>query len=221
MTWIQTSSGRALDLINPSPDDIDFVNDIADPLARISRYNGHINSGPFSVAQHCVIGADYLYRTTHRPELGAAFLLHDAHEAYIGDITTPVQDAIGDILGTIYAGSTNDPLSQDFGKKLFAKSVAEIKRRMDVAIHNAAGMQFPMPDSIQKVIKETDIRMLITERRHLMGPAPRSWGSFEKYDPLPLRGKISVWPWAKAADEYRRALARFIPQIFNGARGAA
>jgi hypothetical protein len=78
MPWIQTAQGCAYPLLGPSPSDIDW-RAIAEALSKICRFNGHTTHF-YSVAQHCALVADML-----APDLRLHGLLHDAHEAFIGD----------------------------------------------------------------------------------------------------------------------------------------
>lgn len=79
-----TITGKFIDLDCMVMDDIEIV-DIAHSLSRINRYNGHTIK-PYSVAEHSCIMFDHMDLT-----LKKAALLHDAHEAYIGDIVKPVK----------------------------------------------------------------------------------------------------------------------------------
>lgn len=90
-------SGRRLDLLNPSPDDID-ITDIARGLARVARWNGQTSGAhAFSVAQHAlVVEAIVTDRaTSHDNDRALAALLHDAPEYVIGDLISPFKAAIG------------------------------------------------------------------------------------------------------------------------------
>ncbi len=82
--WIQTYTGKKFDLDNLNPDDIDII-DIAHALSNICRFNGHCNTF-YSVAQHCIEVSK-----TVIPEYKLQALLHDAAEAYIGDLTSPLR----------------------------------------------------------------------------------------------------------------------------------
>lgn len=77
-------SGCQVDILNLRPSDID-LRDIAHSLSRICRFNGHSPSH-WSVAEHCLQVADYVAQTGY-PELRLEALLHDAAEAYLGDMT--------------------------------------------------------------------------------------------------------------------------------------
>lgn len=95
--WQRMLSGRRLDLLDPSPLDIE-IEDIAHGLARVARWNGQtLGEHAFSVAQHCVIVEDLV--ASLRPGLGPAerltALLHDAPEYVIGDMISPFKAALG------------------------------------------------------------------------------------------------------------------------------
>lgn len=88
---IQTSSGKLVPIMNPSPDDID-LEDIVHSLPKQCRFNGHCNAF-YSVAEHCVRGHD-LAMEWYGPDIAREFLLHDATEAYVGDCIRPVKRLI-------------------------------------------------------------------------------------------------------------------------------
>jgi uncharacterized protein len=95
--WQRMLSGRRLDLLDPSPLDIE-IEDIAHGLARVARWNGQTSgSHAFSVAQHCVlVEAIFAHRRkgAMKPER-LACLLHDAAEYVIGDMISPFKAALG------------------------------------------------------------------------------------------------------------------------------
>ena len=95
--WQRMLSGRRLDLLAPSPDDI-AIEDIAHGLARVARWNGQTTGDhAFSVAQHSLIVADVvaaLNPSFSNRDLLAA-LLHDAPEYVVGDLISPFKAAIG------------------------------------------------------------------------------------------------------------------------------
>jgi 5'-deoxynucleotidase YfbR-like HD superfamily hydrolase len=95
--WQRMLSGRRLDLLDPSPLDVE-IEDIAHGLARVARWNGQTKGEhAFSVAQHCVlverIASDLNPGLTRAARLTA--LLHDAPEYVIGDLISPFKVAIG------------------------------------------------------------------------------------------------------------------------------
>jgi len=95
--WQRMLSGRRLDLLDPSPLDIE-IEDIAHGLARVARWNGQTKGAhAFSVAQHCVLVERLVVEL--RPQLGRearlAALLHDAPEYVIGDLISPFKAAVG------------------------------------------------------------------------------------------------------------------------------
>jgi 5'-deoxynucleotidase YfbR-like HD superfamily hydrolase len=95
--WQRMLSGRRLDLIDPSPLDVE-ISDIAHGLARVARWNGQ-TKGPeiFSVAQHSLL-VEALFAAGEAPssrEARLAALLHDAPEYVIGDMISPFKAAVG------------------------------------------------------------------------------------------------------------------------------
>jgi hypothetical protein len=90
-------SGRRLDLLDPSPLDIE-IEDIAHGLARVARWNGQTQGEcAFSVAQHCVLVERFVHelRPKGAKALRLAALLHDAAEYVIGDLISPFKTAVG------------------------------------------------------------------------------------------------------------------------------
>ena len=96
--WQRMLSGRRLDLLDPSPLDIE-IEDIAHGLARVARWNGQTKGDhAFSVAQHCVVGGSHLcphQSCGHDRATGWWRLLHDAPEYVVGDMISPFKAALG------------------------------------------------------------------------------------------------------------------------------
>ena len=136
MTFIQTHTGKLMDLANPKVEDID-IEDIAQSLSMLARFNGHIKYF-YTVAEHSIWVADRLM-----PEIAIYGLLHDAHEAYIGDITTPVAELIG------------------------KEKVTEYKNKIQNVIHEAFGLKSPCV-YVNQIVKNQDINALFVEKRDLM-----------------------------------------------------
>ena len=89
MATLETVSGRKIDVSNPNPADI-VIEDIAWALSRMPRFSGHsIPYVPYSVAQHCIQVAEDLKE--YGPGIQLLGLLHDAAEAYINDLPSPVK----------------------------------------------------------------------------------------------------------------------------------
>lgn len=103
--WIQTHKGIHFDLADPQPEMID-IEDIAYALARIIRFNGH--GALYSVAQHSVV-------VSFRVPFDLAFegLMHDAHEAYMGDVSAPLKRFLPGL--QIYEAFLASRVRQKFG----------------------------------------------------------------------------------------------------------
>jgi uncharacterized protein len=95
--WQRMLSGRRLDLLDPSPLDIE-IEDIAHGLARVARWNGQTRGDhAFSVAQHCVLVEAVFHHCNKRANRTSRLvaLLHDAPEYVIGDMISPFKAALG------------------------------------------------------------------------------------------------------------------------------
>ena len=194
--WKQTYSGRAFPMTGFSALDIDLCGDVAESLARICRFGGHVPGNPYSVAQHCVIGAGAIIDETRDADLAAHFLLHDAHEAYFGDMTAPVAKWLAEIEIDLFG-------SAERARTL----IATAKARLDGAIWRAAGLPPPSP-KMREEIALYDLRMLATEKRQLLAASPMSWGDeIEDAEPIPMRGRIKAWPVAKSVEMFRKCLS--------------
>ncbi|RWN11787.1 hypothetical protein [Mesorhizobium sp.] len=198
--WKQTYSGRAFPMTGFTALDIDLYRDVAEGLARVCRFGGHVPGNPYSVAQHCVIGADAALEETRDANIAAYVLLHDAHEFVFGDMTTPVAKWLTVIERELFGSS-----------EVVRTLIATAKARLDSAIWRAAGLP-PPGKNYRAAVDDFDVRLLATEQRQLLMPAPKSWGkAVDKAKPLRLRGRLSSWPVAKAAEEYRARLDQLCP----------
>ena len=94
--WQRMLSGRRLDLLDPSPLDVE-LSDIAHGLARVARWNGQTSGDhAFSVAQHCLV-VEFIFRHFNEATPGDCLmaLLHDAPEYVIGDMISPFKSVVG------------------------------------------------------------------------------------------------------------------------------
>lgn len=126
-------SGRRLDLLDPTPVDIE-IEDIAHGLAFVARWNGQtIGDWPYSVAEHSLLVEEIFSRLN--PGISArwqlAALLHDAPEYVIGDMISPVKAAVGAAYGAL-------------------------DERLTAAIHLRFGLPAQLPVAIKKEIKRAD-----------------------------------------------------------------
>ncbi len=129
--WQRMLSGRRLDLLDPSPLDIE-IEDIAHGLSRQARWNGQTRGEwAFSVAQHCVVVEQILAHL--RPSVSTAWrlsaLLHDAPEYVIGDLISPFKAAVGLDYRT-FEGRLMEAIRVRFGlpPRLSAEAKSLIKR---------------------------------------------------------------------------------------------
>ncbi len=103
--WQRMLSGRRLDLLDPSPLDVEIA-DIAHGLARVARWNGQTRGDhAFSVAQHCLVVEEIFRRCNEAASADALqmTLLHDAPEYVIGDMISPFKSVVGGGYKTVEA----------------------------------------------------------------------------------------------------------------------
>ena len=137
--WQRMLSGRRLDLIDPSPLDVE-IGDIAHGLARVARWNGQ-TKGPeiFSVAQHSLlVEALFAARDVASPRARLAALLHDAPEYVIGDMISPFKAAVGGDYKLVEARLKRAVLIR-FG--LTAEPSEDLERRIKVADRASAYLE--------------------------------------------------------------------------------
>jgi len=90
MVQMQTFTGKIVDLQSPTPDVVD-IEDVAHALSMICRYGGHCDEF-YSVAEHSVVLEEFAARIS--PKESLFFLLHDAAEAYLGDVVSPLKKVL-------------------------------------------------------------------------------------------------------------------------------
>jgi uncharacterized protein len=130
--WQRMLSGRRLDLLDPTPVDIEII-DIAHGLAFVARWNGQTRGDwPYSVAEHSLLVEQIFGRIgDFPPKWQLAALLHDAPEYVIGDMISPVKAAVGPGYG-------------------------DLDLRLTAAVHLRFGLPASLPPLIKKAIKAAD-----------------------------------------------------------------
>jgi hypothetical protein len=199
--WLPLASGRALTLGRViEPGTLDIRRDIAIPLGNTGRFANQLPSGMlYSVAQHCCIGADFLWGQTQDDALAMAFLIHDGHEGPLGDQTSPFLAALQQALDETRAG-----LGDVSGPRL---SIHRLRRQLaepiDRYLHAEAGLPWPLPPALRDRVHYVDLQLLLAERDHLLGPQPRAWDEkLRPIKPLALKQRIKVMSPAKAAEAW-------------------
>ncbi len=184
--WQRMLSGRRLDLLNPSPLDIE-IEDIAHGLARVARWNGQTKGAhAFSVAQHSVlverITAELSPRLTREARLMA--LLHDAPEYVIGDLISPFKAAVG----IDY---------KDFELKLLT------------AIHLRFGLPARAPENLTTLYKTADRYAAYFEATQLAGFEAKEAKRFFGTPPQALRApRLTPLAVAEAQDQFLERFRR-------------
>lgn len=185
--WQRMLSGRRLDLLDPSPLDVE-IEDIAHGLARVARWNGQTKGAHiYSVAQHCLLvetlARARVPRLDRRRRL--VVLLHDAPEYVIGDMISPFKAVIGD-------------------------SYKAVEKRLLTAIHLRFGLPASSPPEVGALIKAADRAAAFLEATRLAGfdtaEARRFFGRPPAFSAAIERDYLTPWP-AEAAQA--RYLERF------------
>ena len=151
--WFQTYSGKKFYVLDPRPEDI-CIEDIAHSLSMLCRFNGHCEEF-YSVAQHSVFVSEIVDSMVapafSPPEARLCALLHDAAEAYLGDMIRPLKRSLG----------------------------PEFKRaeeRVQTAIHQALMPRLAeAPELLMHEIKRADEVALATEKRDMVKEGEGTW----------------------------------------------
>jgi len=177
--WQRMLSGRRLDLLDPSPLDIE-IEDVAHGLARVARWNGQtIGEHAFSVAQHSVVVEEILahVKPDIEPRWRLAALLHDASEYVIGDMISPFKAALGVDYRTF-------------------------EDRLEGAIHIRFGLPAKVPPAIKRLIKQADRACAFYEASQLAGFSRGEALELFGAPPSGYSLVVEPWPAAIAQDRY-------------------
>lgn len=179
--WIETWTGRQIFFDELSSADV-VLADIAHALAMTNRYNGH-TLFPYSVAQHSVLIAEWVFAKTSDPWAALDALLHDATEAYLGDITRPLKQVMW-LYGMLEA-------------------------TLDTRIRQVFLPAGALPSS-PSIVKQADKRILLDERAVLQPYSKNMWG-VDSLEPLGVT--IAEWTAEQAELKYLAAWEAFTTMI--------
>lgn len=178
---VYTYTGRLVDVLDPSPADI-ALEDIAHALACTCRFNGHC-SGFYSVAQHSILVAQIC---------GDRWgLLHDAAEAYLGDVIRPLKT----------------------GLMLSTGHWIERWQEMEDRLLDAIAKRFRATRPDPAVLQRADDQALATEIRDLINPRAEAMAGERSRLPEPLAEQILPWIPYRAEIELRQALREAYPEV--------
>ena len=177
--WQRMLSGRRLDLLDPSPLDIE-IEDIAHGLARVARWNGQtIGVHAFSVAQHSLLVEEICRHLA--PDWGKGFrlmaLLHDAPEYVIGDMISPFKAALG------------------LDYKAF-------EAKLEAAIHLRFGLPAHPPAPVKGVIKRADRISAYFEAMQLAGFEEKEARRFFGAPPRDMKLKLAPTPTGEVQEAF-------------------
>jgi 5'-deoxynucleotidase YfbR-like HD superfamily hydrolase len=191
---IETVSGRFVSPLHSTVDDIE-INDIAWALSRISRFAGHtITEIPYNVAQHSLFVCNMIeHEYSNNPRLALFGLLHDAAEAYIGDIPSPIKRING--LHEVFKRLEN--------------------RLLDMIFVKYVGTNLSPDASV--IVDFFDKRALYIEAHAFMESRGRDWCNYGKYNitlvdlqqfPNPIRSIEAYKEFIKKFNELTELIAK-------------
>lgn len=196
MNWMITHSGRRIDLPSPQRGQV-HIGDVAVQLSRIPRFVG-ATLEPWNVAAHSLHCSALAEADGASMQAQLAALLHDAHEAYMGDIPSPFKQAV-----MAEAGSMWCPLK-----------LAEDK--LQVAVLHQLG-SLDCYEANRAAVKHWDLVSLATERKYLMHAAAMDapWPMLAGIEPAP-------WPitgvrgmgWVDWADDFQERYHHLVAAIY-------
>ena len=185
--WQRMLSGRRLDLLDPSPFDVE-IEDIAHGLARVARWNGQTHGDhAFSVAQHCMLVEDMLAELKPGVALRwrLAALLHDAPEYVVGDLISPFKAAVG-------------------------LDYKTLENKLLAAIHVRFGLPAQLPEDTTALIKRADKIAAFFEANQLAGFATEEalafFGSPRGVSPVKLKPLPTADAQARFVERFKRLL---------------
>jgi 5'-deoxynucleotidase YfbR-like HD superfamily hydrolase len=188
--WQRMLSGRRLDLLDPTPFDIE-IGDIAHGLAFVARWNGQTcGDWPYSVAEHSLL-VEQIFTYNHpeaEPRWRLAALLHDAPEYVIGDMISPVKAALG----------------QEYGA---------MDERLTSAIHRRFGLPATLPVIVKKRIKAAD---RISARLEAIAIAGFAEPEAKRLFPIPTASALQDWQITlRPPAETRRAFLQQFEELLR------
>jgi uncharacterized protein len=190
MTWMLTVTGATVHLRNPQAADISTL-DIAHSLSLTNRFTGH-TLRPYSVAEHSLLVEEIMSREFGPlpPTALLAALVHDSHEAYLGDISTPLKQAMG------------------------AWKLEDVEAPLWYAVQTHFGTGAASRD-YASIIKRCDLMALAMERRDLLPEGGPAWPLLHDVQPctwvnLNQRAGMDWQDWRQA---FIDRVAALLPQV--------
>jgi hypothetical protein len=200
-TILTMANGKGIDLDNVRAEDI-VLSVLAEHVAKENRFNGATPGIVYPVTQHLCLGTDAILRDGGTETEAAYFHLHDVQEGIWKDDPTPKKRTLAERIQRRCGVLADDIL----------KVMAEIVDEHDAAIHQAAGLPWPMSEEIARVVKLYDIKMFVTEWRDLMGGIPHpDWSPYAGVEPLDAI--IRPWGWEFSMHEWLVRAERLLPAL--------
>lgn len=191
--WQRMLSGRRLDLLDPSPFDIE-IEDIARGIARVARWNGQTKGDhAFSVAEHSVVVERIYGRLNPKasPADRLSALLHDSAEYVVGDMISPFKSALG-------------------------LDYKDFEARIETAIHLRYGLPAKPRATLKKAIKKADIYCAYFEAVQIAGFSKDEADKYFTRPPDDLRIRLRPLPVADAESAFLKRFEQLNRQLVKG-----
>jgi len=188
--WQRMLSGRRLDLLDPSPFDIE-IEDIARGIARVARWNGQTKGDhAFSVAEHSVVVERLFARLNPKATTADSMtaLLHDSAEYVVGDMISPFKAALG-------------------------LDYKDFEARIETAIHLRYGLPAKPRAALKKAIKKVDIYCAYFEAIQIAGFSKEEADQFFTRPPDDVRVRLKPLPVAEAEAAFLKRFAQLNRQL--------
>jgi len=188
--WQRMLSGRRLDLLDPSPFDIE-IEDIARGIARVARWNGQTKGDhAFSVAEHSVVVERLFARLNPKATTADRMtaLLHDSAEYVVGDMISPFKAALG-------------------------LDYKDFEARIETAIHLRYGLPAKPRAALKKAIKKVDIYCAYFEAIQIAGFSKEEADQFFTRPPDDVRVRLKPLPVAEAEAAFLKRFAQLNRQL--------
>jgi hypothetical protein len=151
--WLQTTPGKSFSYLRPKVEEVDLF-DVAQTVSRLPRFLGRTQGASYFVGQHLVLTALLLWQRFRIPAVALHGLSHDLHEAYTGDLPTPLKWALGSGVD---------------------RRVKVLQAKIDVVLFDALGLGVTIVPDSRKLVAAADADMLIWERDNFVGKPAKPW----------------------------------------------
>lgn len=201
---ILLACGQSISLRSPDPAALS-IGTLAHSLAQINRFTGHCHR-PYSVAEHSLLVSEIIERAGYGSLAALAGLMHDAHEALVGDVASPIKREMRRHATAMAFEARQLPQARAYSDfdRVEAAAESAVRVRFGLAV---------ISRHFEHIVGAADMQALATERRDLMPDSPEAWACLEGVQPISrhecnlLDSHRCAQSWASWRDAF---IARFV-----------